>query len=136
MSVSSFPSAIMVAGLFKVTVSGETVSATQAFSSQAGIEFLADGTVDKNENGVRSQVDSATDWVIPNDSSSPFEVRATLNSGDTPSGTLGSWLALTTDRAWALTAGIEVLTCNLTIEVRLGSTVLDSGTYVLTAEGT
>lgn len=49
---------------------------------------------------------------------SDYEVRATLVSGDTPSGTLGSWLACSTDRTWSLAAVDEELFCSLSIQIR------------------
>jgi len=76
------------------------------------------------------------DWIAPKGAApGSYECRATLNSGDTPSGTLGSWLALTSNRTWShTTSGPGVLTCELLIEIRLGTTVLDSTTVTITVE--
>lgn len=78
------------------------------------------------------------DWVNPK-SAAPgsYEIRATLVDGDTPVGTLGSWLALTSSRTWSLnkTGGFPGFRESvLTIEIRLGATVLDSTTVTLQVE--
>jgi hypothetical protein len=66
-----------------------------------------------------------------------YEVRATLSSGTAPSGTLGSWTAVSSRQAWTLvtTSGF-VKTCVLTIEVRdtATSTVKATATVTLTAD--
>lgn len=79
------------------------------------------------------------DWIIPKSAAGGnYEVRATLQSGDTPIGTLGSWLSLGTNRGWTLSqSGVGTKTCDLLIEIRLTSSglVLDSATITLEAEG-
>lgn len=124
--------------LATVTVSGEPVadSAVSPSGASASLVFRSDGTVDSvtNTNGT-VQIDASTDWIIPN-SAAPgsYEVQATLNSGSLTSGTTGSWLALTSDRTWTVSrSGVGTSSANLTIEVRLGTTVLDSGTYTIEA---
>lgn len=67
-----------------------------------------------------------------------YEVRATLVSGNTPTGSaLGSWLVLSTTRDWTLTASPgNVLVCTLTIEIRdtATSTVRATATVNFTAD--
>lgn len=70
---------------------------------------------------------------------SDYEVRATLVSGDTPTGTLNTWQVCSTDRSWSVTAtgggGIQS-SCVLTIELRDAAspnTVRDSASITLTA---
>lgn len=64
-----------------------------------------------------------------------YEVRATLNSGTTPTGTLNTWLNLGTTREWTLTASTgNFLTCNLTIEIRDTATSTVRATATLTLE--
>jgi hypothetical protein len=103
-------------------------------ASIVSISFESDGDIITNGFSI---VD-AGDWISPK-SAAPgsYEIRATLNSGDTPVGTLGSWLALTSTRTWSLTkpgniAGFRE--CELTVEIRLGATVLDSTIVTLSAE--
>lgn len=66
---------------------------------------------------------------------SGYEVRATLQSGTTPSGTLGSWLALSSSRAWTLTRTSQgTNTAELLVEIRATSgTVLASAVITLQA---
>jgi hypothetical protein len=115
---------------YKVTVSGENVTAL----STALIIFRSDGTVDRNIDGVVTQVDTDFDWVRPLSAVvNPFEIRATLSSGSTPgTGTLDTWLSLDSDQSFGWTAATG--TATLLIEIRIGEAVLDSGTYVLTSE--
>lgn len=42
------------------------------------------------------------DWVLPNNRASDYECFATLLSGSLATGTVGSWLALTSDRMWGV----------------------------------
>jgi hypothetical protein len=68
-----------------------------------------------------------------------YEVRATLNSGDTPTGTLGTWLSLSTTRSWVLTASPgNLLNANLTIEIRdtATSTVRATATVTMQSDAT
>jgi hypothetical protein len=79
------------------------------------------------------------DVVLPSISTSNYEVRATMISGTTPSGTFGSWLRLNALRQWSLTATAGTYrTCTFTIEIRPfgGSTAIDSATIELTADAT
>jgi hypothetical protein len=76
-------------------------------------------------------------WVNPPSAAADYEVRATLISGDTPTGTLNTWLNLGTTRTWLLMAASTALRCSLTIEIRRsgGTTVLDSAQIDLDVEG-
>lgn len=71
---------------------------------------------------------------------SDYEVFATLNSGDSPTGPIGSWVALSTTRTWALTAVIspEIKSCSLGLEIRPagGGANLDTATITISAERT
>ena len=105
------------------------------FNALASISFESDGDI--ITVGDLGTVDEG-DWINPKASApGSYEIRATLVSGDTPSGTLGSWLALTSNRTWTNNkpGGLPgVRSCQLTIEIRLGSTVLDTTTVNLYAE--
>lgn len=91
----------------------------------------ADGTV---KNHVPTSLGI---WLLLG-ANSDFEVRATFNTGDSPSGSaLATWLAASTSRSWTLTQSSPgETTCNLTIEIRLAAapfTVLDTATVNITA---
>jgi hypothetical protein len=135
---------VKVSGVWKeitfplVTLSGgSAVGATLSpTNSIAAFTFNSDGTVDVNQDGSVVQISSGTDWIIPNgDASGSYEIRASLNSGDTPDlGALDTWLPLSTNRTWQFTRTIGgTSACNLTIEIRIGSAIIESGVYLLTA---
>lgn len=72
------------------------------------------------------------DWISPK-SGAPgtYEVRADLASGSRPisSGTLGSWLALTSSRTWTLqSSDVGSHEAQIVVQIRQGSTVLTSAT--------
>lgn len=108
---------------------------TVPLNASASISFESDGDI--MTVGDLGTVDEG-DWISPKASApGSYEIRATLVSGDTPGGTLGSWLALTSNRTWTLNkpgAAPGSLQCQLTIEIRLASTVLDTTTVDLYAE--
>ncbi len=58
-------------------------------------------------------------WVFPASGASQWEIRATLDSGATPSGVLGVWQVLNTDREWSLSQStVGSSSCGLTFEFR------------------
>lgn len=82
---------------------------------------------------IAAVVGDVGDWITPKGKApGAYECRATLNSGSVATGTTGSWLALTSTRTW--TVGVSG-SANLTIEIRLGSTVLASGTVIISGGG-
>lgn len=125
-----------------VTVSGETVNSTGAGTAIAGIVVNADGTIDKIESGSTTQIDAATDWVIPNAlASSLYEVRVTsVNHNGGPGwlsspGADGTWFDLSTDRTWSIQAigASTPLTTDFTLEIRWAGATQDTGSYILNA---
>lgn len=110
----------------------EHVVATPA-TATAGYRLNNSGSASKRVAGSYSAI--SNEWMLRG-SVSQYETRATLNSGSTPSGTLGSWLSLSTTRDWELTTASGNITCSLTVEIRRASNgeVLDSATITLTAE--
>ena len=114
-----------------------------ASDAYVGIRWMIDGTVD---NYVSVQQDAATDWIIPNSATSEasFVIRFTETgttgpwayTGITPDGT--TWYALSTQRnvLGHTTSGTVTATCTFTAEISDdgGSTILDSGSYVLTSQ--
>lgn len=128
-----------------VTLSGETVehSVSSPTNAIAAIRFNADGTVDRIVGGTPTQVDFATDWIIPN-SAAPggYQVRFTSLTGDAPTVTDSTaedaWYAFTSGnfdiRLQEFGTGLQ--SCSFTVEIRLGSSgsAIASGSYNLTAE--
>ena len=131
-----------------VTVSGEII--TKAGSNPvAGVRFNTDGTIDKltdvdGGTPVYAQIDSATDFIIPNVAVSKrtFHVQATLNAesgGGNKTGTLLSWLEISTAREWKIErpsgdgSGISAWDLDIEISDDGGSTTLDTALFELTA---
>lgn len=128
-----------------VTLSGETVehSVSSPSNAIAGIRFNADGTVDRVVGGTPTQVDSATDWVIPNGAApGAYEVRFTSLTGDAPTVTDSTaedaWYPFSSGNFYLSLQefGTGLQACSFTIEIRLGSSgsAIASGSYNLTAE--
>lgn len=121
-----------------VTVNNQLVAhidSTGTGSTYAGILYESDGDV-INQHGATGDTD-VDDWLSPKTGApGAYEIRAILNSGTPPAGSaVGSWLPLTSNRSWILSSSpSQSKTCQLTIEIRSGATVLDSGTITLTAD--
>jgi hypothetical protein len=127
-----------------VTLSGESgindSDTSSPFDARAGIRIRQDGTIDKyklNAPGAGyTQLDSATDWIIPNTAASTdYQVKLDVTSG-TPAGGLsdstGTWLAMTSDREWIAqaTGNPQNITINWTLRIRKGTGAeIDNGVY-------
>ena len=102
-----------------------------------GIRVNSDGTVDEGQNPTYvNQISAATDWLIPNtvQGQGDYEVRCTLNSGGPLNGSaVGSWLALSTSRNWYVSLVTATVQADMTIEIRLGTLVVASNTYIIEA---
>jgi len=110
------------------------------FSAIAGYRVDSDSFVytAANFNGVYSQQEQ---WDSDPTTVGNYEVRATkVGVGDTPSGSvLNSWLVLSSDRTWQLSASPgNLLACTLTIEIRdtATSTVRATASVTLEADAT
>ena len=137
---------VKIAGAWKVvwnnavvTLSGETISDSGPSPATALVIFNTDGTVDKKEGLSTTQIDSGTDWIIPNGSADPlYEVSYTLDSGDalTDGGAAGTWVALSANRQYGyITDAPGSLSGTITVSIRFdGGATIDTGVYVLTAE--
>lgn len=100
----------------------------------AGYTIDSDGNAYRNRGGVVSAIE---EW-LHSGLNTDFEVRATLLSGDTPSGTLGSWLVCSSDNGWLIQSdnGDGMAACSLTVEIRDAAspnTVRADNTISLTA---
>lgn len=120
----------------KVSVSGESVFTGVHASPDPGtafVRFNTNGTVDGLVDGVTSQIDAATDWIIPNAAANgSYEIFCHQNSGTavTGSAALDTWLALSSARQWGFSSTALNVTANLTISIRYnGGSTLASGVY-------
>jgi hypothetical protein len=86
----------------------------------------ADGTVRKAAGNPVLE-----NWLSRPSLAANYEVRATYQSGEVPSGTLGTWLSCNTDRTWTVSSTLGVIL----VEIRSASTgaVLTSATINLTS---
>lgn len=102
-------------------------------AANAGWRFNSDGKVDRL---------SGTGWVLgiqnwytpPTDAvGGQYFIRATLVSGDTPSGSLNTWFSLSSFKTWTLgVSGGGSASCVLLIEISTGgtdATVVTEGQY-------
>lgn len=122
----------------RVSITDQGVSDVQPSpgTAFAGYRLTSSGEAQTDTNS--SSWTRVEDWIRPT-SAAPgsYEVRATLNSGTLTSGTTGSWLALSTTPEWTVERTLNgISSASLTIEIRRGTTVLDSATVTLTAERT
>lgn len=99
----------------------------------ARIDFESDGDI---ASIVSTGSADAGDWIAPKAAApGAYEIMAHQNSGDPVTGTLDTWQALSSSRSWSLEQLVVGLaSAELTISIRLGSTVLSSGTFTLEAE--
>ena len=127
--------AVMTAGPRVLLDASYSVFDLVANPATAGASFSLENVGDVSKTTSSGSTDLG-DWVRPKGAApGSYECRATLNSGVTPSGTLGSWLALTSTRTWGLVQStIGSTTCVLTVEIRRGTTVLATSTVTLNAE--
>lgn len=130
-------------GSVTVTVSGESIShnVDSGLTARAGVRVNSDGTIDKLEGVTYTQIDSSTDWRIPNGSGIGYYVQFTKGVLDpNPTvGTLNSWLQITTNREvyYEESDFNQSNGGTITIEISAttggGSPILDSGDYPLDA---
>jgi len=99
-----------------VTLNAVTVDNEGTGVRTASYRIDSDQFIYKGIDGVYSSVHRWTSDAVAN-----YEGRASLIAGTSPGGsTVGSWLALTSDRTWTVTASLagETKYCTLTIEIR------------------
>lgn len=126
--------------LLTVTLSGEGIVHTNLGGvATAGLRVNTDGTLDKRVGTSYFQIDSATDWIIPNNAAeTDYEFRVTSVTGDgfsSSPGSDGTWFDLTGGALeWAQVTNGQDETTNFVLEVRKnGGATLDTGNYSLSA---
>lgn len=120
-----------------VALSGEigiNAIVPQPGTAYAGVRINTDGTVDKRINTNFTQIDTATDWIIPNSAaSSDYEVYCTDNNSNLAGGSsaTGTWLAMSAAREWLISHdGATPKQLDITIAIRFsGGATIDSGNY-------
>ena len=132
-------------GFGTATISGETVTTTDTpiGSLFAGIRVNIDGTIDRvnGDDGAGgptyTQIDSATDWIIPNTAATKrtYHFRLNKNSGDTldaGSTAITTWVELTSTLEWWVEHATLDQDYNATLLVSSdgGSTTIDSATFI------
>jgi hypothetical protein len=105
------------------------------------LNFYPDGTLQGFRNG--NVLLWTANWFSPTkaDAGSSYWVRATLVSGNTPSGTLNTWLALSGTRGWTLTApaggSVQNRSCTLQMQIAndaAGANIVTAGSAFLNVE--
>lgn len=117
-----------------VALSDLNVYNFSAFSSvTASVQYNSDGSVATSPS-------SSSTWFSPTASGTgdDYEIYVSVSSGSTPSGTLNTWLALSSARQWSVTDtndGPSSVTTTLSVQVRdvATETVQDTATVTLTA---
>ena len=107
-----------------------------ARAATAGYRLTSGGLAQSLVNTTYTTLET---WCTPTSEAGNYEVFATLVSGSTPSGTIGSWVALSTTREWALSSNIGLSkVCQLSLQIRkIGTTtVLATATIDLDADAT
>lgn len=126
-------------------LSDEVVNvSTSSENAIAGIRVNTDGTIDKRELGIYTQIDSATDWIIPNGAaSSSYEFRitsVTFNIGSVffiQAAAANTWINMAAAREWTVQDanpfGDGEVDVDFLLEVRLGSSgsAITNGSYTL-----
>lgn len=120
-----------------ITLTNQNVSAVNfGDDAQAQYKVASDGKVYEQINfGVETELEQ---WCTPTSAAGQYQVRATVASGTTPSGSsTGTWIALTGNVAWYFqVAPGNQSDCTLTVEIRLAATgvVKDSASIILSAQ--
>lgn len=116
-----------------------TVSLSNTDAYKAAIDpDTATATYSLNASGALTATGGTSGfWITPQSGMDLFEARATLNTGALSSGSVNTWLPLSTTRSWQTSqSGEGVQTANLSIQIRRASdvTVVASATVTVTAE--
>ena len=146
------PFSVLASASLSVTIDAQTAPVTLSGTSgspnvvldvivsglaTAGWRFNPDGTVEENDRFVYTQFAAATEW-LPSGPPSPipYYIRATNVAESNPtSGTLNTWLSLTTAREWYWQQGVDGLNQGtLKIEIAddtspIGSNIVATGYY-------
>ena len=119
-----------------VAITNQSISRVASTATQATYTLNTSGIVQKSEGGSTTTLET---WLL-NGAAGDYEARATVSSGDSPTGSaLSTWLALSSTRAWTLQDAVVdgiPLTCVLLVEIRdvATNTVQASASITITSE--
>lgn len=123
-------------GVAPSVVSISDTTSTGNYGKTAGISIGSNGAF---YTYIHNAAIETSKWITPQTNMSDYEVRATLSSGDTPTGTFDTWQALTASRTWTLTSTVvdETLSATVLIEIRWtgNNVVQDSATMTFNVTG-
>ncbi len=102
----------------------------------AGYQVNTDGF---DYQGINGTYTSLTQWVTPSSQGGNYEVYATVSSGSITTGTIGSWVATSSNPTWTVvrggsTPGINTGVLSMQVRRAGSATVLDTWTVTLQAE--
>lgn len=106
---------------------GTDINPSRTGAGTAGIQVASAGSINTDSSATSSPSynNFEANWVTPTSYTGQQDhwVRFTVDSGTSPSGSgTGSWLALTSDRAWYLEeSGSNLVQCGYTIEIATDS---------------
>jgi hypothetical protein len=98
MDVEKAAPTVSLSGTTSTPNVAECVS-TSPTNAEAGWKFLSNGGVQRLTTAGWTSFGAGVEW-IESTPPSTYYIRATNYSGDNPSGTLGSWLALSSNQEW------------------------------------
>lgn len=136
-----------IAGVWKdvpvgtVTLTNASITDSGGAPARATVIVRTDGTLDKREGGTVTQINTSTDWIIPNvAASSSYQAKWDLVSGDAPTEvtagwTEASWQAISSDLTVGYATGAPGTESGVVrVSIRLGTgATLDTGDYTLSA---
>lgn len=132
----------ITSGMASAAVVSFTTGAVSDFqlspgTSNAEVTFTNTGTY----TGTGNIQGFSGNWITPTSAAgSAYDIRLTVNSGSTPSGSAPNiWLSLGTTRSWNITqSGIGTTASNVTVEIRNASTLAvlsdGGGAFDITAD--
>ncbi len=123
-----------------LTLSGQIVYAfSNGSTAIAGIRINTDGTIDQLKGTTYTQIDSITDWIIPNSaalSTDEFKVTGVTGTFSSSPGADGTWFDMSVAREWKVqqaTVGTNLTTFTLEVN-RAGGATEDTGAYSIASE--
>jgi hypothetical protein len=117
-----------------VSLAGFAISYETAGGDTVALRINSDGTIDQGKGGVYTQINSGSDWIIPNSASTEntYHVRATLTGDSLTTGTLNTWLEIGVDTTeWTRFALFSYTELTISISDDGGSSTIDSAVYSL-----
>lgn len=103
-------------------------------SATTGYQLTSGGQIQRLEQATYTNIGQ---WCTPTSFASDYEAYVTMISGTLTTGTVGSWVALSSTQTWTLFASAgNYETCQFTVQIRkIGTgTVLDSATITLESD--